>query len=66
MNIVNSHVSTNTQTTCQVGARLVIDVQSGKKKQHYNKNTPGKCGRFKSIPNVHISIKKQKVVPKQK
>ena len=31
MNIVNSHVSTNTQTTCQVGARLVIDVQSGKK-----------------------------------
>ena len=33
-----------------------------KKNQHYNKNTPGKCGRFKSIPNVHISIEKQKVV----
>lgn len=37
-----------------------------KKNQHYNKNTPGNCGRFKSIPNVHISIKKQKVVPKKK
>ena len=49
MNIVNSHVSTHTQTTCQVVARLVIDVQSGKKNQHYNKNTPGNCGRFKSI-----------------